>query len=87
MIKHIQQASLYHLFAVLALIVSTLVYCYINNYFSQLVVAHTSYGAVQGFAATSRDGRTFFQFNSVRYARAPVGELRFQVSLSLLCNM
>lgn len=70
---------LYYFFAFTPVILSTLVYCYLNNYFSQLIFVHTEYGSLQGFAATSRDGRRFYQFNAIPFAKAPIGRLRFQV--------
>ncbi|ODM98998.1 Acetylcholinesterase [Orchesella cincta] len=78
MIKYLRQVYVYYFCAFLPFLLSTLVYCYLNNYFTELVYVQTSYGRLQGFADTSRDGRKFYQFNNIPFAKPPVGPLRFQ---------
>lgn len=47
---------------------------------SEGVLAITTYGEVKGQKKISRNGRLFHSFTGIRYAKAPIGELRFQVS-------
>ena len=42
-------------------------------------VVEISEGKLQGKIATSRDGREYFQFLSIPYAKPPLGPLRFEV--------
>lgn len=78
--KHLKRAQFYYYgFSLVVLFISALVYGYLNNYFTEVVLVHTSYGTVQGFASISRDGKKFYQFNGIPYAKPPVGQLRFQV--------
>lgn len=46
-------------------------------------VINTRLGKVRGFILTSRLGNPIYSFTSIRYAKAPVGDLRFQVGLYL----
>lgn len=39
-----------------------------------------SLGKIKGSTLTTRLGKTIFAFRGVRYAKAPLGELRFRVS-------
>lgn len=41
-----------------------------------------SLGQIRGSTLTSRLGRTICSFRGIRYAKAPVEELRFKVSVS-----
>jgi len=43
-------------------------------------VVNTNYGKVVGMTATSREGREYFQFLGIPFAKPPVGRLRFEVS-------
>jgi hypothetical protein len=43
------------------------------------VVVVTPSGAVRGTTMTSRSGRTIYAFRGLRYAKPPVGDLRFKV--------
>lgn len=51
-----------------------------NTECKQEPVVNTLLGQVKGFTLTSRLGKTIYSFTSIRYAKAPVDELRFQVS-------
>jgi hypothetical protein len=42
-------------------------------------IVNTSLGRLQGLTSFSRDGREYFDFRGIPYARPPVGELRFEV--------
>lgn len=44
-------------------------------------LVQTSLGTVKGAILISRLGRQIYSFRGIRYAKAPVNELRFQVSL------
>lgn len=39
-------------------------------------------GVYEGSFLTSRQGRQIYTFRGIRYAEAPIGELRFKVSLT-----
>ncbi|KAI4456238.1 carboxylesterase [Holotrichia oblita] len=41
-------------------------------------IVNTSLGKLEGFTLTSRLGRPIYSFTGIRYAKAPVNELRFQ---------
>lgn len=41
-------------------------------------IVETCSGKVRGFKSISRSGRNYFAFTGIPYAKAPVGELRFQ---------
>jgi hypothetical protein len=43
-------------------------------------IVTTNYGKVQGVISASRDGRKYFEYLGIPYAKAPLGELRFEVS-------
>ena len=73
--------------ALLVLLVAVISYRVFNTPVYTPVVT-IKYGELRGTVGTSRDGRTFHQFMGIRYAKAPVNELRFEVSLilSFLCR-
>lgn len=39
----------------------------------------TKYGTVRGMRLKSRDGRPYYSYTGIPYARPPIGELRFEV--------
>lgn len=41
-------------------------------------------GQIKGSVLKSRDGREFHGFQGIPYAKPPVGDLRFKVSLDIL---
>ena len=43
-------------------------------------VVKTSYGEIRGFNSEDVDGKEFYSFKGIPYAKPPVDELRFQVS-------
>lgn len=45
------------------------------------VTVETGQGKLRGFTSRSRDGRPFYEFLSIPFARPPVGDLRFEVRL------
>lgn len=45
----------------------------------QIPIVKTKLGEIRGRTMTSRLGQSFLAFRGVRYAEAPVNELRFQV--------
>lgn len=47
-------------------------------------IVDTQYGQVKGVRSESRQGRTFYEFLGIPYAQAPIGELRFEVSVITL---
>lgn len=53
---------------------------------SEEVFKITTYGEVKGQKKFSRNGRLFHSFTGIRYAKAPIGELRFQVSYNTSNN-
>lgn len=42
-------------------------------------VVDTCCGKVQGRVSYSREGRPFFEYTGIPYAKPPIGELRFEV--------
>lgn len=44
------------------------------------LVVKTAKGAIRGLMLKSRDGRDFYSFTGIPYAKPPVDELRFQVN-------
>ena len=42
-------------------------------------IVKTDGGDVQGVTSISRDGREYLEYLGIRYAKAPVGSLRFEV--------
>jgi carboxylesterase family protein len=46
-------------------------------------IVQTVYGKVQGKNGNSRDGRLFYEFLGIRYARPPIGELRYEVTIKI----
>jgi hypothetical protein len=55
----------------------------LQKYFNPTIIlspiVEISNGKLQGKISTSRDGRNYFEFLGVRYARPPVGDLRYEV--------
>lgn len=47
-------------------------------------IVRTNLGQIRGRSMTTRLGQLFFAFRGIKYAEAPVNELRFQVYLILL---
>lgn len=47
-------------------------------------IVRTEYGRVMGATLTSRDGKDYYAFNKIPYAKPPCGNLRFQVRGFLL---
>lgn len=45
----------------------------------QITIVKTKLGEIKGRSMTSRLGQSFLGFRGIRYAEAPVNELRFQV--------
>lgn len=45
----------------------------------QIPIVKTKLGVIKGRSMTSRLGQSFLGFRGIRYAEAPVNELRFQV--------
>lgn len=43
-------------------------------------VVNTQYGQVRGSIKSTETGRTYFNFQGIPYARAPVGNLKFRVT-------
>lgn len=43
------------------------------------ILVKTPLGSIVGTNQTSRHGTNFYSFRGIRYAKAPVGELRFKV--------
>jgi len=43
-------------------------------------VVRITKGAIQGITSKSRDGRDFYSFITIPYAKPPVDELRFEVN-------
>jgi len=53
----------------------------LNIYHSKSPVVNTHSGKVQGIVSSSRDGNQFFAFRAIPFAKPPLNELRFEVSL------
>lgn len=50
---------------------------------SERVVVNTGDGKISGVKLKSIKGRNFYSFQSIPYARPPVGDLRFRVRSAL----
>jgi hypothetical protein len=50
-------------------------------YHSSSPVVETKLGSVQGIVSASRDGREFYEYRNIPFAKPPVEELRFEVSI------
>jgi hypothetical protein len=46
-------------------------------------IVTTNYGKVQGIISLSRDGRQYSEYLGIPFAKPPVGQLRFEVSLTI----
>lgn len=44
-------------------------------------IVNTPLGSILGTIQTSRNGNDFYSFRGIRYAEAPVGDLRFKVRI------
>lgn len=44
-------------------------------------IVSTTSGKLQGVISTSRDGREFYSYHKIPYAKPPIGDLRFEVCL------
>lgn len=51
-----------------------------NSEVDDLPIVNTSLGRIQGRNLKSRLGNSFLAFRGIRYAEAPVNDLRFQVN-------
>ena len=65
------------------LVVAATAYLLYENYFRIIPspIVNTSSGKIRGTAAVSREGKTYYQFLGIPYAKPPVGPLRFEVRL------
>ena len=43
-------------------------------------IVNTTLGSIRGIIQTSRKGNEFYSFRGIRYARAPIGNLRLKAS-------
>lgn len=50
----------------------------------QMPTVSTTLGDLKGSIMTSRLGKTIYSFKGLRYAKAPVKDLRFQVMLKII---
>lgn len=68
------------------LLVFSLWFVYVQNSLSseKYPVVNAPVGTFQGSVLTSRLGKIIYSFRGIRYAEAPVGELRFKVSFYYL---
>lgn len=58
----------------------------IAPFFDTSPIVQTSYGIVEGRTSLSRNRRTYYSFTKMPYAKPPVGEYRFAVSI-ILCTL
>ena len=49
------------------------------------VIVNTLNGQLRGYTDYSRGGRKFYGFRGIPYASPPVGELRFEVTVKIIC--
>ena len=64
---------------VLSLVSLIVVILFVYTFADPLVV-QTTYGKIRGSTISSRLGKTIYSFRGIRYAKPPLGPLRFQVS-------
>lgn len=62
-------------------IITSLLFCLLAAKFSASVVIPTQHGPVEGTVKTSDLGRNYFHFMGIPYAKPPLGELKFRVSV------
>ena len=65
---------------VFVIVVAFLLQKYFNPTIILSPIVETSNGKLKGKISTSRDGRNYFEFVGVRYARPPIGEFRYEVN-------
>lgn len=51
------------------------------------LIVETRVGKLRGKKETACNGTEYFSFNGIPYAKPPVGELRFRVSIPFLCSV
>lgn len=51
---------------------------FLNSVFSELKV-QTAKGILKGQTLKSRDGKLYYSFTGIPYAKPPIGKLRFEV--------
>ena len=67
--------------AVIVLVLAFIVNEQLRKRKPETEVIETPAGRIQGSVSTSRDGREYYEFLGIPYAKPPVGELRFEVNL------
>lgn len=70
------------------LIQSFVVYTvYLNFGYCEYVKLKTNYGVINGLWLKSRDGRPYYSYTGIPYAKPPIGELRFKVRIVLYLKL
>lgn len=50
---------------------------------SEKIVVKTNYGSVKGVSRKSVVGEQYFSFRGIPFAKAPIGDFRFRVSVAV----
>ncbi|CAG7822768.1 unnamed protein product [Allacma fusca] len=78
---HTMKSSRIPLVIVAVAVLAILADRYLLRSKTETSVIETNAGLLKGFVSLSRDGREFFEFVGIPYAKPPVGELRFEPPL------
>lgn len=75
--KKIRDCTMSHIYEIITIL--TLILVFTSSVFSSLIV-NTNGGKIRGFESNSiLDGKKYYSFLGIPYAKPPLGDLRFQV--------
>ena len=71
---------------VINLVIAVIAYCAYHQYYraEPTEIVHTKLGGIVGKIGWSREGKPFSQYLGIPYAKAPIGERRFEVLIIII---